>query len=76
MNNKIEIALLLLLHISTFTSLSKSTSPSQIIFKNTWTKPTVRIPNKVSIDAPLIGNGDLTMSVGFSGDGFQYYLCY
>lgn len=43
-------------------------------FKNTWTKPPAHIPNDVSVDAPLMGNGDVTMSVGFKGDQLRYYL--
>lgn len=43
-------------------------------FKNIWTKPPTHIPNDVSVDAPLMGNGDVTMSVGFKGDRLRYYL--
>ncbi len=43
-------------------------------FINTWTKQPANIPKKVSIDAPLMGNGDVTMSVGFSGNLLRYYL--
>jgi len=43
-------------------------------FKNIWTKPPSHIPNDVSIDAPLMGNGDVTMSVGFKADRLRYYL--
>ncbi len=43
-------------------------------FKNTWIKPPKYIPNNVSIDAPLMGNGDLTMSVGFENSCLRYYL--
>lgn len=43
-------------------------------FKNIWTKPPVHIPNDVSVDAPLMGNGDVTMSVGFKEDQLRYYL--
>ncbi|WP_316838197.1 glycosyl hydrolase family 95 catalytic domain-containing protein [Pedobacter nutrimenti] len=42
--------------------------------QNIWTKPPAHIPNDVSIDAPLMGNGDVTMSVGFKGDQLRYYL--
>ncbi|PSL45572.1 hypothetical protein CLV51_104278 [Chitinophaga niastensis] len=44
------------------------------LFKNSWTKPPAHIPNDVSIDAPLMGNGDVTMSVGYKGDCLRYYL--
>jgi len=42
--------------------------------QNIWTKPPAHIPNDVSVDAPLMGNGDVTMSVGFKGDHLRYYL--
>lgn len=42
--------------------------------KNIWTKAPAQIPNNKSIDAPLMGNGDITMSVGSAGDGLRYYL--
>jgi alpha-L-fucosidase 2 len=42
--------------------------------KNIWTKPPSHIPNTVSIDAPLMGNGDVTMSVGYQEARFRYYL--
>ncbi|MEO8416946.1 MAG: hypothetical protein ABI472_25005, partial [Ginsengibacter sp.] len=31
-------------------------------------------PNNVSIDAPLMGNGDVTMSVGYQENHLRYYL--
>ena len=43
-------------------------------FKNTWTQQPIHIPNNVSIDAPLMGNGDVTMSVGYKGNDLRYYL--
>jgi len=43
-------------------------------YKNTWTKAPVHIPNDVAIDAPLMGNGDVTMSVGYTGNCLRYYL--
>ncbi|WP_157280319.1 glycosyl hydrolase family 95 catalytic domain-containing protein [Pedobacter borealis] len=42
--------------------------------QNIWTKPPSRTPNDVSIDAPLMGNGDVTMSVGFKEGRLRYYL--
>ncbi|QIL40546.1 hypothetical protein G7074_15490 [Pedobacter sp. HDW13] len=42
--------------------------------QNIWTKPPAHTPNNVSIDAPLMGNGDVTMSVGFKRDRLRYYL--
>ncbi len=43
-------------------------------FKNTWTKRPEHIPNNVSVDAPLMGNGDVTMSLGYKGNCIRYYL--
>lgn len=42
--------------------------------QNVWTKAPSRTPNDVSIDAPLMGNGDVTMSVGFKNASLRYYL--
>ncbi len=41
-------------------------------FKNIWSKPPEHIPNDVSIDAPLMGNGDITMSLGYNGNRLRY----
>ena len=43
-------------------------------FKNYWTKPPQRIPGNFSVDAPLLGNGDLTMSIGFKEQTLRFYL--
>lgn len=43
-------------------------------FKNNWIKPPQHIPNNTSIDAPLMGNGDIMMSVGYKDDCLRYYL--
>ena len=43
-------------------------------FKNTWTTAPINIPNNVSIDAPLMGNGDLTMTVGYKAGVLRFYL--
>ena len=42
--------------------------------QNIWTKPPSHTPGDVSIDAPLMGNGDVTMSVGFKEGRLRYYL--
>jgi hypothetical protein len=44
------------------------------LYKNIWTKSPQHIPNNVAIDAPLMGNGDVTMSVGFKENNLRYYL--
>lgn len=53
---------------------TKPESNSVAAFKNYWTKQPSRIPNTVSIDAPLMGNGDVTMSVGYKGNALRYYV--
>ena len=55
-------------------SAQKRTTVAQPAFENIWTKPPQHIPNDVSIDAPLMGNGDVTMSVGYQENHLRYYL--
>ncbi|WP_316838506.1 glycosyl hydrolase family 95 catalytic domain-containing protein [Pedobacter gandavensis] len=43
-------------------------------YKNTWLKAPARTPSDVAIDAPLMGNGDLTMSMGYKGNRLSFYL--
>ncbi|MBE9583233.1 hypothetical protein IM792_02115 [Mucilaginibacter sp. JRF] len=43
-------------------------------YKNVWTKAPSRIPNNASVDAPLMGNGDILMSMGQVGNTLRYYL--
>lgn len=43
-------------------------------FKNNWTNSPSHIPNDVSVDAPLMGNGDITMCVGYVPDRLRFYL--
>ncbi|MEI7525298.1 MAG: hypothetical protein WCJ95_13255 [Mariniphaga sp.] len=43
-------------------------------FKNYWSKAPDRTPSNFSVDAPLMGNGDLTMSVGFQDNLLRFYL--
>jgi len=57
-----------------FQALALSALAQPGTYKNRWSKPPIHIPNNVSTDAPLMGNGDLTMSVGYKGDCLQYYL--
>ena len=64
--------LLLSLGVRGQTKLSVTARPGA--FKNIWNKPPLHIPNDVSIDAPLMGNGDVTMSLGYSGTRLRYYL--
>ncbi len=58
----------------TFSQNPKNDINQALHFKNTWTKPPKNIPNNVSIDAPLMGNGDLTMSLGFDNSRLRFYL--
>ena len=55
-------------------SAQKGTAVVQPAFENIWTIPPQHIPNNVSIDAPLMGNGDVTMSVGYQENHLHYYL--
>lgn len=43
-------------------------------YPNIWTQAPKKIPYNASVDAPLMGNGDLTMSVGYKGGALSYYL--
>lgn len=43
-------------------------------YNNYWTSAPALIPSDVSTDAPLMGNGDLTMSVGYKESNVRYYL--
>ncbi|MCU7548800.1 hypothetical protein OCK74_06705 [Chitinophagaceae bacterium LB-8] len=43
-------------------------------YKNTWNKPPSRIPNRFSVDAPLMGNGDMMVCTGFDGKILRYYI--
>jgi len=68
------IFLLLQYSIFAFTQNNKPGVSEIGLFKNHWTNPPSHIPNDVSIDAPLMGNGDVTMSLGYKGDCLRYYL--
>lgn len=43
-------------------------------FKNIWINPPLHIPNDVSVDAPLMGNGDITMCVGYIPNRLRFYI--
>ncbi|NWJ51616.1 MAG: hypothetical protein HXX14_12190 [Bacteroidetes bacterium] len=74
MKSTIVFFLLLLSVIGVFAQ-SKVSQINQIIsYKNIWLKPPQNIPNNTSIDAPLMGNGELTMSVGYKENFLRYYL--
>ena len=60
--------------LSTLSAQKRITVVSQPAFKNIWSNPPQHIPNNVSIDAPLMGNGDVTMSVGYQENYLRYYL--
>ena len=49
-------------------------SDTSVPFKNYWTRAPERIPSDFSVDAPLMGNGDLTMSIGFQDNLLRFYL--
>ena len=64
----------LLFGLPPLSAQKKITVVSQPEFKNIWNNPPQHIPNNVSIDAPLMGNGDVTMSVGYQKNNLRYYL--
>lgn len=41
---------------------------------NIWNTAPKHMPSQVSTDAPLMGNGDLTVSLGFKNNTLRYYL--
>ncbi len=43
-------------------------------YNNYWSSAPQLIPSDVSTDAPLMGNGDITMSVGYKENNLRYYL--
>lgn len=43
-------------------------------YKNIWTKAPARTPADVSVDAPLMGNGSLTATLGYKGNQLSFYL--
>lgn len=43
-------------------------------YMNVWEKAPLHIPNESSTDAPLMGNGDIGMCVGFERGLLRYYL--
>jgi hypothetical protein len=55
-------------------SICLTISAQQIRWKNSWVGAPTHIPNDVSIDAPLMGNGDVMMSVGYKKNCLRYYL--
>src|SRR6478609_10524116 len=64
----------LLLYTGAFAQSSNPDFAGIGSFKNSWSRPPIHIPNNVSIDAPLMGNGDVTMSVGYKENVLRYYL--
>lgn len=43
-------------------------------YKNIWETAPKKVPSGVAVDAPLMGNGDLTMTLGFKSGILSYYL--
>ncbi len=46
----------------------------QLNYSNVWDKPPQRIPKDFSVDAPLMGNGDLEMTLGYKTGVLTYYV--
>jgi alpha-L-fucosidase 2 len=72
--NQTRIAFLVILCSLGGFAQTRKTVPAVASFHNTWTKPLVSTPSNNKVDAPLMGNGDVTMSVGRKGDVLSYYL--
>lgn len=71
---KFLILFLLFFNLVSLSAQKRTTVITQPAFKNTWTKSPQHVPNDVSIDAPLMGDGDVTMSVGYNENRLRYYL--
>lgn len=72
---QIHLAFLLLLSpFGGFAQTGKIAAPAVSSYHNTWTKPLVSTPSDNKVDAPLMGNGDVTMTVGYKADVLSYYL--
>lgn len=73
--SKIQLFFLLLLcSIGAFAQTESSSIKQINSLHNIWSETPTRIPNNVAIDAPLMGNGDVTMSVGYKENKLRYYL--
>ena len=55
-------------------SIILAVNAQQITWKNRWANSPSGVPYDGSIDAPLMGNGDVTMSVGYKQNVLRYYL--
>ncbi|MEY8722775.1 DUF5703 domain-containing protein [Bacteroides stercorirosoris] len=62
----------LLIIAALFWTYNGSAQPSD--FKNVWEHAPLHVPNEPSTDAPLMGNGDIGMCVGFERGTLRYYL--
>src|SRR5688500_11207830 len=69
-----RIRLFVFVMLSVVAASAQHSEPAIGSFKNSWTTAPIHIPNNVSIDAPLMGNGDLTMTVGYKASVLRFYL--
>ncbi len=70
-----DVAVLLMILISLFIVPASDASQSVISqYRAMWTSPPTKVPNNVSVDAPLLGNGDMLACVGGTPDQLSYYL--
>jgi alpha-L-fucosidase 2 len=58
----------------TFAFITLQAWAQPVRYQNMWDNPPAHIPNRVSVDAPLLGNGDIGMSIGFDRHLLRYYL--
>ena len=59
------IFLLFLNAFATLAQTDNTTVPAVAAYHNTWAGPLVSTPSRNKVDAPLMGNGDVTMCVGY-----------
>ena len=72
---KISLILFLLIVWGDLFALDRNgLADDAVPFKNYWLTSPPRTPSDNSVGAPLMGNGDLTMCVGFEADRLRYYL--
>lgn len=63
------LSVLIFAQLLSFTAFAQSPA-----YKNNWTQAPFKIPADVAVDAPLMGNGDLTMSIGYKENRLSFYL--
>ena len=57
-----------------FAQTQQVIAPAVYSYHNTWTTSPISTPSRNKVDGPLMGNGDITATVGYKGDVLSYYL--